>query len=145
MYGRFWPEKVGFCPVLFQKWPARNRCGARLCGVSAHFPTFFFNLCEEKSNKIYIIGEKKWAFGQRAIFSKNHGSARFPLPFLLQVWYTETATQLYIFVATRKYLGKRCFLSFLIHIVATEGCVAAMERYTFAGASLHRGAPFLCP
>ena len=42
-------------------------------------------------------------------------------------------------MATRKYLSKRCSLSFLIHIVAIEGCVAAMERYTFAGASLHWG------
>lgn len=39
-------------------------------------------------------------------------------------------TTLYFLMATRKYLSKRCSLSFLIHIVAIEGCVARSVYHT---------------
>lgn len=65
LYGRFCPEKVGFCPVLFQKWAAGNHWGARLCGFSAHFPTFFSYLMRRKNIKIIYNWQKKWVFGQR--------------------------------------------------------------------------------
>jgi len=64
--GGFCPEKVGFCPVLFQKWAAGNRWGTRLCGLSAHFPTFFSYLIAKKNKEIYKSERKKWATGQSA-------------------------------------------------------------------------------
>ena len=71
----FCPKKVGFCPFIFQKWAAGNRCGTRVCGFSAHFPTFSLHYYKEKTLKIYISGKQKWAFGQRhfprAKFGKN--------------------------------------------------------------------------
>lgn len=58
----FWPKKVGFCPFIFQKWAGGNRCGTRVCGFSAHFPTFSLHLNAKKNKEKYIKWKIKVGF-----------------------------------------------------------------------------------
>ena len=46
---------MGFCPFIFQKWAGGNRCGTRLCGFSAHFPTFSLHLNAKKNKEKYVL------------------------------------------------------------------------------------------
>lgn len=41
VYGRKCPVFLGFCPVLKMKLATKNPAFAMVCGLPAHFPTFF--------------------------------------------------------------------------------------------------------
>ena len=143
---------MGFCPFIFQKWAGGNRCGTRVCGFSAHFPTFSLHLNAKKNKEKYIKWKIKVGFWPEDSCRSDfrHSPVKFSSIRLLPFLFFSGCVILLLrhnsifLVTARKHLSKRCSLSFLIHIAVTEGCVAAMERNTFAGASLYcRGAPFL--
>ena len=99
----FWPKKAGFCPFIFQKWAGGNRCGTRVCGLSAHFPTFSLHLNAKKNKEKYIKWKIKVGFWPEDSCRSDfrHFPVKFlsirllPLSFLFDVCYTKVATQFY--------------------------------------------------
>ena len=80
LFAHFYGHLPTFCPFIFEKWAAGNRCDTRLCGFSAHFPTFSLHLNAKKKVKKINKVENKSGLLARAIFGTQN-SGKFLRPF----------------------------------------------------------------